>query len=132
MPTQLHSSDAHTAAPQTAAQIDEVLRRSALLLTRRGWCQGHSLHCIGSPHDPHAASLTGALAWAATGNAHTHNEKVNTLVAHIRTRLDPEGSAFSDDLELLTAWNNTPTRTRTQVINLLLSSRHCDAQPVAR
>jgi hypothetical protein len=110
-------------APDTASRIDEVLRRSALLLARRGWCQGRSLHCVGSPHDPHAASLVGALAWAATGDAHSHCEEVNALVAHVRTRLDPEGSAFFDDLELLWAWNDAPARTRDQVIALLLSCR---------
>jgi hypothetical protein len=137
-------SDAQTAAartvlpaaapapsPETAAQIDEVLRRSALLIAQRGWCQGRSLHCVGSPHDPYAASLVGALAWAVTGDAHARAEEVNVLVAHVRTRLDPEGSAFFDDLELLWAWNDAPARTRDQVVALLLSCQHFDAQPVA-
>lgn len=136
----LYRSDAHaaapaalpTAAPDTASpldDIDDILRRSALLIAQRGWCQGRSLHYVGSPHDPHAASLVGALTWAATGDAHARHEEVAGLVAHVRTRLDPEGSAFFDDLELLWAWNDAPARTRDQVVALLLSCQHFDAQP---
>ncbi|MEU6540428.1 hypothetical protein [Streptomyces sp. NPDC047000] len=119
------------AAPDTTARIDDILRRSALLIAQRGWCQGRSLHYVGSPHDPHAASLVGALTWAATGDAHACHEEIAGLVAHVRTRLDPENSAFFDDLELLWAWNDAPARTRDQVVALLLSCRHAGTQPVA-
>lgn len=100
---------------------DEVLRRGALLLARRGWCQGQNLHCFGSPGEPQAASLVGALAWATTGDARAGGADVDAVLAQVRAYLDPAGGTHFDDRELLCAWNDTPARTREQVITLLLS-----------
>lgn len=103
---------------------EETFRRGALLVARHGWCQGQGLPYVGSPHAPQAASLVGALAWAVTGDAQSRSPEVRKVMAAVRARLDPDGSASFSDQELLCAWNDTPGRTRDQIIALLLSRRH--------
>ncbi|MFI7504701.1 hypothetical protein ACIBVL_40770 [Streptomyces sp. NPDC049687] len=117
------------AAPSPALS-HEIFQRSALLIAQRGWCQGQGLLYVGSPHDPQAASLVGALSWAATGNAQSCTEAVRSALATVRTRLDPDGNAPFNDWELLCAWNDTPARTREQAITLLLSCRQPAAHPM--
>jgi hypothetical protein len=113
-----------TPPPLEQAGDDAIFQRSALLITRRGWCQGQGLLYIGSPHDPQAASLVGALAWAATGDAESCGAEVRAALAAVRARLDPHNSSFFSDWELVCAWNDTPTRTREQTIALLQSCRY--------
>ncbi|WP_328565177.1 DUF6197 family protein [Streptomyces coelicoflavus] len=113
-----------TPPPLVQARDDAIFRRSALLITRRGWCQGQGLLYVGSPHDPQAASLAGALAWAATGDAESCGAGVRAALAAVRARLDPHNSAFFSDWELVCAWNDTPARTRQQTIALLQSCRY--------
>ncbi|MFI2379106.1 hypothetical protein ACH5AO_29255 [Streptomyces sp. NPDC018964] len=110
--------------PPEQAGDDTVFQRSALLIARRGWCQGQGLLYIGSPHDPQAASLAGALAWAATGDAQSCGAEVRAALAAVRARLDPHDSALFSDWELVCAWNDAPSRTREQTIALLRSCRH--------
>jgi len=117
-----HPDDLTAPLPQNTD--DEIFRRSALLITRRGWCQGQGLLYVGNPHDPQAASLVGALAWAAAGDTRAWTSEVRAATAAVRARLDPENSAFFDDRELLCAWNDAPARTRDQTIALLLLCRY--------
>ncbi|MFE7075800.1 hypothetical protein ACFU96_37480 [Streptomyces sp. NPDC057620] len=104
------------------ARDDEVFRRGALLIARHGWCQGQGLLYVGAPHAPQAASLVGALAWAATGDAESCGPRVRAALATVRRRLDPAGSALFSDWELLCAWNDAPARTRDETVALLLGS----------
>ncbi|WP_413757882.1 hypothetical protein [Streptomyces sp. MMBL 11-3] len=102
----------------------EVFRRSALLIARRGWCQGQGLVYVGSSHDPQAASLVGALTWAVTGDARSCGPEVRAVLATVRAHLDPADSALFSDWELLCAWNDAPARTREELIALLLLCHH--------
>ncbi len=102
----------------------EIYRRGALLIARRGWCQGQGLLYVGSSHAPQAASLVGALTWAVTGDAQSCGPRVRAVLAAVRTRLDPAGGALFSDWELLCAWNDVPARTRDETIALLLSCHH--------
>jgi hypothetical protein len=113
-----------TPPPLEQAGDDAIFQRSALLIARRGWCQGQGLLYIGSPHDPQAASLVGALAWAATGHAESCGAEVRAALAAVRARLDPHNSAHFSDWELVCAWNDAPARTRWQTIALLQSCRY--------
>ncbi|MFE7032890.1 hypothetical protein ACFU9Y_21480 [Streptomyces sp. NPDC057621] len=115
--------DAHgTYDARDDACDDEVFRRGALLIARHGWCQGQGLLYVGAPHAPQAASLVGALAWAATGDAESCGPRVRAALATVRRRLDPAGSALFSDWELLCAWNDAPARTRDETVALLLGS----------
>ncbi|MCG8970399.1 MULTISPECIES: DUF6197 family protein [Streptomyces] len=125
MTTALRPRNATPPSPRSEnGDSGETFRRGALLVARHGWCQGQGLLYVGSPHAPQAVSLVGALAWAATGDAQSCSPEVQEAMATVRARLDPEGRAAFSDQELLCAWNDTPGRTRDQIVALLLSCRH--------
>ncbi|POX43757.1 hypothetical protein C3488_35280 [Streptomyces sp. Ru72] len=116
--------------------VSGIFWRGARLIAERGWCRGEGLLHVGSPYRPEAASLIGALLWAATGDARAQNVASRQALSVIRTRVDPHRTAPFDDWELLCAWNDTPSRSRAQAIALLMSAhdaavRDCtgDAQP---
>jgi len=116
--------------------VSGIFRRGARLIAERGWCRGEGLLYVGSPHRPEAASLTGALLWAATGDARAQNGTSRLALSVIRSRVDPHGTAHFDDWELLCAWNDTPSRSRAQTVALLMSAHTAamcdwaaDAQP---
>nr|WP_168516051.1 hypothetical protein [Streptomyces sp. S1D4-11]QIZ00962.1 hypothetical protein HEP87_53950 [Streptomyces sp. S1D4-11] len=113
-----------TSAPPPASGI---FRRAAALIADRGWCHGSGLLYIGSPHRPQAASLAGALLWAATGHAEIHDASSRRALSLLRDQLDPHGTALFDDWELLCAWNDTPARTRAQTVALLVSAHNAAA-----
>jgi hypothetical protein len=106
-------------APHLASGI---FRRGATLIADHGWCRGAELFYVGSPHRPQAASLVGALLWAATGNAETHDLSSRRAMSMLRRLIDPHATAPFDDWELLCAWNDTPSRTRAQAVALLRSA----------
>ncbi|MBM9507153.1 DUF6197 family protein [Actinacidiphila acididurans] len=112
----------HPAADATASPTGGIFRRSAALIAERGWCHGAGLYYIGSPHRPEAASLVGALLWAATGHAGTHDPSAGHALSELRGRIDPHRTAAFDDWELLCAWNDVPNRTRAQAIALLMAA----------
>lgn len=127
--TMLHSRPRSPLSPL----ISDVFERSALLIAERGWCQGRGLQFLGSPGQPQAASLTAALLWAATGHAATHNLTSRRALAALRDHVDPGRTAPFDDWELLCAWNDSPSRTRSQTVALLSAARrHSSQLPVSR
>ncbi|AVH55810.1 MULTISPECIES: DUF6197 family protein [Streptomyces] len=103
-----------------------ILRRSALLIAERGWCQ--RVQFVGSASCPQAASLSGALVWAATGHADTCDVRAEQALALMRFWLDPHGSAPFDNWELLAAWNDAPSRRRAEVVAVLVEAGHRPAR----
>lgn len=129
MITAVSKQSAHPAAYPMA----DVFRRGRLLITERGWCQGQGLLYVGSPHNPQAASLTGALLWAGSGDAAVLGPRAREALAALRARLDPEHIAPFDDWEFLCAWNDTPSRSRAQAIAVLvIAERHPSQLRVSR
>ncbi|WP_405590999.1 hypothetical protein [Streptomyces sp. NBC_01190] len=112
------------AGPAPAHQLRDVFQRSAALIAERGWCRGAELHYVGNSHDPEAASLGGALQWAATGHAELPDQVSRQALSLLRDRIDPDRKAPFDDWELFCAWNDSPSRTRAQTIALLISARN--------
>ncbi|MDF2266807.1 hypothetical protein P2Q00_15425 [Streptomyces coacervatus] len=107
-------------------QLARVLRRSALLIAERGWCQ--RVQFVGSASHPQAATLSGALVWAATGQADVCDVRAREALALMRDWLDPHGSAPFDDWELLAAWNDAPSRRRAEVVAVLVEAGHRPAR----
>ncbi|WP_405584613.1 hypothetical protein [Streptomyces sp. NBC_01190] len=107
-----------------APELRGIFQRSAALIAERGWCKGAELLYVGSPHNPQAATLAGALQWAATGHAEQPNSESEQALAILRDRIDPDRKAPFDDWELFCAWNDSPSRTRAQTIALLVSARN--------
>lgn len=105
-----------------------IFRRSSLLIAEHGWCQGRGLLYVGSPHNPQAASLTGALLWAESGDATTSGPLADEALALLRARLDPDYAAPFSNWEFLCAWNDVPSRTREQTVALLVAAEHHPSQ----
>lgn len=94
-----------------------AFQAAAALIARRGWCQGMAY--IGPPDSPQAAGLMAAVRWACTGNAETDSATTLRLMAELRGRLDPHRTAAFSDADLLAAWNDVPSRSREDVMDLL-------------
>lgn len=96
------------------------LRRAARLISEQGWCQG--MAWAGDPYAPTAVSLVGAVRWAVAGDARHPGLTAAGGIELTRRWLDPYRSAPFTDLELVTAWNDAPSRTRAQVVRTLVDA----------